>query len=117
MPQQHGGDSERGRCYASAAPGYLPDTITVVIGVNNTVTWRNDDTVSHTVYSTSVPAGAATFSSPLIAPKGNYSQTFSVAGTYQYHCNIHSWMKGTVIVKSGLITGAASSGWKTAASR
>jgi plastocyanin len=67
----------------SAAPGYLPDTITVVIGVNDTVTWRNDDTVSHTVYSMSVPAGAATFSSPLIAPQGTYSQTFKVAGTYQ----------------------------------
>jgi plastocyanin len=86
---------------ASAGPGYSPNTITVIIGVNNTVTWTNADTASHTVYSTSVPTSATAFNSPLIAPGGTYTQTFSVAGTYQYHCSIHSWMTGTVIVKSG----------------
>ncbi|MDA4117925.1 MAG: cupredoxin domain-containing protein [Thaumarchaeota archaeon] len=86
---------------ASAAPGYTPDTITVVIGVNNTVTWTNSDTVNHTVYSTSVPTGASAFNSPMITPGGTYTQTFTVPGTYSYHCNIHSWMTGTVIVKSG----------------
>jgi plastocyanin len=86
---------------AKAAPGYSPNTVTVVIGVNNTVVWTNDDVVDHTVSSTSVPAGATTFDSGMIAPGGNYTQTFTVAGTYPYHCNIHSWMTGTIIVKSG----------------
>src|SRR5690242_16146182 len=38
-------------------PGYRPDTITVVIGINSTVTWTNDDSAAHTVTSTSAPAG------------------------------------------------------------
>jgi plastocyanin len=86
---------------ANAAPGYAPDTITVVIGVNSTVVWSNGDTVAHTVTSTNIPAGATAFSSPMIAAGGTYTQMFTVAGTYQYHCTIHSWMTGTVIVKSG----------------
>jgi plastocyanin len=86
---------------ASAAPGYSPDTVTVVIGVNNTVVWTNNDTVDHTVFSKSVPTGAATFASPIIAAGGNYTQTFTVAGTYEYYCSLHAWMTGTVIVKSG----------------
>jgi plastocyanin len=85
----------------SGVPGYAPDTITVVIGVNNTVTWTNGDTVSHTVASRSVPSGASSFTSPIIAPGGTYSETFTVAGTYAYYCTLHSWMTGTVVVKSG----------------
>ena len=48
-----------------AAPGYSPDSITVVIGMNNTVTWTNDDSTGHTVTSSSVPTGATTFDSGL----------------------------------------------------
>src|ERR1700688_1414121 len=44
-------------------PGYAPDKITVVLGVNASVTWTNDDTAAHTVTSTSVPTGAASFDS------------------------------------------------------
>jgi plastocyanin len=94
---------------ANNAPGYSPDSISVVIGVNNTVTWTNDDSVDHTVTSVSVPAGATAFDSGLLSPgagmpwqtpKGeNFTQTFSVPGTYQYHCMQHAWMTGTVVVK------------------
>ncbi|MGI0090172.1 MAG: cupredoxin domain-containing protein [Nitrososphaerales archaeon] len=33
-------------------------------------------------------------------PGSNFSVTFTVPGTYQYHCNIHPWMNGIIIVKS-----------------
>jgi len=46
----------------SAFPGFSPANVTVVIGVNNTVTWTNDDSADHTVYSTSIPTGASAFS-------------------------------------------------------
>jgi len=42
---------------AAHAPGYSPATITVVIGVNNTVTWANKDPVHHTVTPGNEPAG------------------------------------------------------------
>jgi plastocyanin len=95
------------RAGPSAAPGYSPDTITVVIGINNTVTWTNNDTVDHTVASSSVPAGAANFTSPMIAPAGTYTYTFTVPGTYSYYCTLHAWMTGTVIVKAASSAAAA----------
>jgi plastocyanin len=85
----------------SNPPGYAPDKITLVVGVNNTVTWSNDDTAPHTVTSTSVPSGATSFDSGNLAAGATYSYTFTVPGTYQYHCNYHSWMTGTVTVVQG----------------
>jgi plastocyanin len=86
----------------SAAPGYDPATITVVIGVNNTVTWENNDTAAHTVTPGNEPAGAAWSVGSGNMPAGAvYSFTFTVPGTYTYSCAYHSWMAGTVIVKAG----------------
>jgi len=84
----------------ASAPGYAPDGITVVIGVNNTVTWTNDDDAYHSVYSSTVPAGASAFHSPNLGFRDNFTQTFTVAGTYYYYCSLHSWMTGTVTVKA-----------------
>jgi plastocyanin len=81
----------------SAAPGYAPDKITLVIGVNNTVTWTNDDTVAHTVTSVS---GNGTVSSGNLAPGATYTFTFPSPGTYDYYCEYHSWMAGTVVVEA-----------------
>ncbi len=78
---------------------FSPDTITVVIGVNNTVMWTNDDSTTHTVTSMSVPAGAQSFGSNGLNPQNTFTWTFTVAGTYQYYCEIHPWMQGTVVVE------------------
>ena len=83
------------------APGYAPDVITLVIGVNNSVTWTNDDSAPHTVTSSSVPTGASSFDSANMAAGATYTYIFTVPGTYQYHCNYHSWMVGTVKVIKG----------------
>jgi len=36
-----------------------------------------------------------------IAPAGNYSHTFTTAGTFNYHCIYHGVMTGTVTVTAG----------------
>jgi plastocyanin len=77
------------------SPGFTPPTVTVVIGVNNTVVWTNDDSVPHTV-----TADDGSFSSGNLNPGDSYSFTFTTPGTYTYHCSYHSWMKGTVVVKT-----------------
>jgi plastocyanin len=74
--------------------GYSPDNITVVIGINNTVTWTNDDSTKHTV-----TAADGTFDSGDLVPGQSYTHVFTTAGTYSYACEYHSWMKGTVIVR------------------
>ena len=81
---------------------FQPSTITVVIGVNNTVVWTNQDSSvpAHTVVNTTAPMpfGSGTF---LINNGQSWSYTFTVAGTYNYVCNIHPTnMRGTVIVKA-----------------
>jgi len=87
---------------ASSTSGlnFSPNSVTVVIGVNNTVMWTNDDLATHTVTSSSVPAGAQSFNDGSMGPGATFLVTFTVPGTYQYHCSIHSWMHGTIIVKS-----------------
>ena len=75
---------------------YSPDPMTVVIGVNNTVSWVNNDSSPHTI-----TANDGSFGSGNIAPGSAFTFTFTKPGTYQYHCLYHPWMVGTVIVKSG----------------
>lgn len=75
---------------------YTPNKITVVIGVNNTVMWTNEQTgVIHTVTANDNSWGSGTLS------VGNsYTHTFTAAGTFGYHCSIHTYITGTVIVLS-----------------
>ncbi len=82
-----------------SSSGYAPDRVAVVIGVNNTVEWTNNDTATHTVTSTSVPSGASSFDSGFVAQGGSFTYTFTTPGVYEYHCLIHPWMTGTVVVK------------------
>lgn len=72
---------------------YSPQNITVVIGVNSTVTW-----ISHSISYDTVTGVNGSFGSGPIAPGQTYSQTFTKAGLYEYHCVYHPWMTGYVNV-------------------
>ena len=78
---------------ASYATGYDPDNITVVIGVNNTVTWTNNDNEPHTV-----TAADGSFDSGNMNPGATFTYTFTKPGTYMYICTYHPWMHGYVTV-------------------
>ena len=71
---------------------FSPDSITVKKGA--TVTWTNQDGTSHTV--TADKDGGP--DSGTLADGKSYSFTFNAVGTFTYHCNFHSDMKGTVVV-------------------
>lgn len=71
---------------------FSPATLTVTAGT--TVTWTNNDNMTHTVTSDAVG-----FDSGDLAVGVKFSKVFSVAGTFTYHCTIHPTMKGTIIVK------------------
>jgi plastocyanin len=75
--------------------GFNPRTITVVIGVNNTVTWKNMDNASHTV-----TAKDGSFDSGNLDSTKSFSHTFDTAGIFEIKCSYHSWMHETVIVKA-----------------
>ncbi len=85
----------------AASVGFSPADITVIVGVNNTIQWTNQDSVAHTVYSSSVPAGAPPFHSGVLSNGDTFRVTLNVTGTYDYYCSIHpTTMKGTIVVKS-----------------
>lgn len=83
---------------------FAPATITVSVG--DTVTWTNNESgqIPHSVTSDTAGlfdsnpncTGAATSSCML--PGQSFSQTFSTAGSFAYHCRIHANMHGTVVV-------------------
>jgi amicyanin len=73
---------------------FSPSTLTVKVGTN--VTWTNSSAAPHTVTS---DAGAPASFDGSLDPNGTFSFTFTKAGTYAYHCNIHPYMKATVVVK------------------
>lgn len=70
---------------------FSPNPIKVKHGTQ--VTWTNRDGSTHTVQ-----ADGNSFSSPHLPTGQSFSFTFTKAGTYTYHCAIHTYMKGTVIV-------------------
>jgi len=71
----------------------------VRINVGDTVTWINDDTAAHTATSGSSAGGpSGVFDSSLVLAGSSFSFTFNEAGTYPYHCMVHPWMAGVVIV-------------------
>jgi len=66
----------------------------IEIAVGTTITWKNEDQVSHTVTATDKG-----FDSGMIDPGRSWSHTFDQPGTYTYFCLPHPFMKGTVVVK------------------
>jgi plastocyanin len=63
--------------------------------VGDTITWTNKDTVPHSASPDNNPECAT----DTINPGAAGSITYTVAGTYAYHCAIHpTQMKGTIVV-------------------
>lgn len=73
---------------------FSPVAITVKKGT--TVTWTNNDTVTHTVTESDGKTGP---NSGDLAPGKTYTFTFNETGTFAYKCTIHPSMQGTVTVQ------------------
>ncbi len=71
---------------------FSPVAITVKKGT--TVTWTNNDSISHTVTSDTEHGP----NSSTVSSGQTYSFTFNDEGTFNYHCSIHPQMQGTVTV-------------------
>lgn len=68
---------------------FAPKDLTVKVG--QTVTFTNNDSVAHTATSEVWDSGE-------LVPGASYSFTPQQAGSYAYHCTIHPFMSGTLIV-------------------
>ena len=70
---------------------YGTSSLTIMAGT--TVEWVNDDPVAHTVVATT---GA--FDSGLFEPGASWRRIFTEPGTYEYTCQPHPFMTGTITV-------------------
>ncbi len=75
---------------------FRPNTVTVKAGT--TVQWMNMDTVAHAVAFGSHDNMGGGMGSDMLEHMGTYRYTFMEPGTYEYHCEPHPYMTGTVIV-------------------
>jgi plastocyanin len=75
---------------------FNPWQATVVIGVNNTVIWKNADDVTQSFAATN---GLFT-SGNLTALFGTFRYTFTTPGVYSYASSVYPWENGTVTVVS-----------------
>jgi len=83
----------------------------VTIHAGETVEWRNDSVLVHTVTAdpeiaakatdVALPDGAEPFNSGNVKPKGTFRHAFATPGTYRYFCIPHeaAGMVGEVIVE------------------
>ena len=70
---------------------FAPSPLTVAPGT--TVTWTNHDEETHTITSTSGAFGSAG-----LDLGEEYAHTFSTPGVYPYTCDLHPFMRGTIVV-------------------
>ncbi len=80
---------------------YVPKEATVTLGVDNRVVWLSEDPILHTV--TADPGSAEDFAEG--ASRSNWLDggeewefIFTSPGEYNYHCEPHPWMRGTIFV-------------------
>jgi len=74
---------------------YAFEPVTLSIKVGTQVVWVNDTPTTHTVTS-----DTGVFEIDNLAAKQTFKFLFSKPGTYPYYCNFHTYMTGTIIVKS-----------------
>lgn len=68
-----------------------PPSITVKVGTR--VRFLNYDAIGHTA-----TANSGAWSSPILYQGTSWTHAFTKAGRFKYHCKIHTYMHGTVIV-------------------
>jgi plastocyanin len=92
--------ADRGVKMGEANERYFFAPSTQYANVGDTVTWTNGTDVAHTVTSSS----GSELASDSIGDGATFEHTFSAEGTFTYHCTIHPYMTGKVVV---LAAGAA----------
>jgi plastocyanin len=111
VPAASGSASTMGPMPSSAAPvpaaapvaadhvaiqGFAFGPAAITVRPGTTVTWTQQDEDQHTV-----TADDGSFTSSPLTTGQTFTHTFAAPGTYRYHCSIHPFMHGTVVVGNG----------------
>ncbi|HEU5040892.1 MAG TPA: cupredoxin family copper-binding protein [Gemmatimonadales bacterium] len=71
---------------------YVPPSLSVATGA--TITWTNGDEAPHTVTADD----GESFESGILNQGGTFELVAPEPGTYEYHCEVHPFMTGTLTV-------------------
>ncbi|MGH9992342.1 MAG: hypothetical protein ACREAZ_06835 [Nitrososphaera sp.] len=77
---------------------FEPFLTKVILGVNNTVVWINEDAVSHRLIVEPDIPNTLDFTPVSIHPGSSFQQTFTHAGSLYYADRDRPWMRGAVLV-------------------
>ena len=70
------------------------------INEGDNVTWSNTDVAAHTITSGTRTKGLdGKFDSGLLMAGNSITFDFKKKGTYKYHCMVHPWNEGIIIVE------------------
>lgn len=86
---------------SNSVPRFEPQTLTLVVGQNNTAIWDDQDVTStHVIISVSVPPGGEQWDFTMTGDQ-NYCITLAAPGTYTYELYMsYGIVEGTLIVKA-----------------
>jgi len=96
--QSAGNPSPAGAATQISIKGFAFNSNQPSLAKGATITWTNDDGTTHTVTSGVPGTPSGKFNQSLDAGK-SFSFTFAETGTYEFFCNIHQSMRGTITVK------------------
>lgn len=91
-----GGDEPAENEVVMTGTSFTPSSIQIELG--ETVTWRNQSSMTHTVTSGSNREHDGEFNSGNLGPGATYQVTFTDAGEFDYFCIPHVGMAGSVTV-------------------
>lgn len=80
---------------------FVPKLVNIQLGIDNLVTWVNDDDVAHTVtpdHRMEDSYSGSFGSTGVIMPGETYEFLFTEPHDVTYHCQPHPWMTGTLII-------------------
>lgn len=76
---------------------FVPEELTVEAGA--TVTWTNNDSVTHTVTAGTRGSPTGLFDFRDVSAGESVTFTFETTGAYEYYCELHPGMSGTIVVE------------------
>ncbi len=75
---------------------YVPSQFSITSG--ESVSWLNDDSAFHSVTSGEYGSATGLFDSGYMDPGDVFTHVFVESGEFVYHCTLHEWMRGIVLV-------------------
>ena len=98
---------------------YQPGSLSVPAGT--TISFSNNDATAHSVTADggafdSSPSCSPSQTAGCLQPGQSFSVTLTNAGTYAYHCRVHSFMHGTIVVTAASTTTTTSAPTSTTTS-